>query len=187
MAKRTARDFTRKQIWEIASLYASTESIYSSEYFSHNHEISQNTFYKLIEKAVIEGVVDDRTVANIAAKAAFNSFRKAGEKGENRTKKHYDKLNSKRKEYILPKEKAVEIVTKYANSNYSKEQFAIKNYITKELFSRTIYKAITENWISDEVVEKLKKKSITRYTEELVLDFWKNLIDVRNENKQNQS
>ena len=164
MAKRTARDFTRKQIWEIASLYASTESTYSSEYFSHNYEISQNTFYKLID-----------------------SFRKAGEKGENRTKKHYDKLNSKRKEYILPKEKAVEIVTKYANSNYSKEQFAIKNYITKELFSRTIYKAITENWISDEVVEKLKKKSITRYTEELVLDFWKNLIDVRNENKQNQS
>lgn len=186
MAKRTARDFSRKEIWMIASLYASTSPEYSSEYFSREYETSRDTFYTLLEKAVIENIVNDDTVSRMEMKAIHNAEAKVGDMGIARTKRHYNQLRTRRKEYMLPKKCAEEITTQYANSGYSKKQFCLINFITNALLCRTIRQAIIKKWVSDDVVEKLMSKSLQNYQSELITNFWEELINLRNENNKNQ-
>lgn len=186
MAKRTARDFSRKDIWMIASLYASTSPEYSSEYFSREYETSRDTFYRLLEKAVIENIVNDDTVSRMEMKAIYNADAKVGDMGIARTKRHYMQLRTKRKEYQLPQKYAIEITTQYANSGYSKKQFCLINFMTNALLCRTIRQAVVKNWVSDDVVEKLVSKSLQCYQSDQITKFWEGLINLRNENKKNQ-
>lgn len=186
MAKRTARHFSRKEIWMIASLYASTSLEYSSEFFSREYEISRDTFYMLLEKAVVENIVDEITVNNMQLKAGLNANAKVGEIGRCRSEKHYIKIKNKRKSYILPKDEAIEITTQYANSGYSKKQFCLINFMTNALLCRTIRQAIIQNWVSDDVVERLMSKSLQNYQSESITNFWEKLIQLRNENNKNQ-
>ena len=78
MAKRTARDFSRRLIAKIAIIYAGTDASYSAEYFSREYEISETTFYTLLRKAVIENIVSTDVVnamknkAECAVKFALN-------------------------------------------------------------------------------------------------------------------
>lgn len=186
MAKRTAKDFSRAKVWEIATLYASTDYAYSAEYFSREYNISKNTFYTLLEKAVIESIVDERTVKKMAIKSAHNSETKAGKPGKKRSHKHYKYLVLKRKAYMLPKEKAIALTIKYANSAATKQKFLMNNFIDKKLFGRVILKCILANWVSDDVVDKLKNKSLRSNNSKEVLEFWEQLLYFRNENKRNQ-
>lgn len=186
MAKRTARDFSRKEIWDIATLYAKTVSEYSSEYFSEKYSITRNTFYTLLERAVIENIVNDEIVLDMANKAAYNSKVKAGEAGEMRSRKHYGQLIERRKTYMLSKEDAISITTRYASCEVSKTRFVNNNYITTKLFDRTLYRAVVENWVSDETVQRLQEKSLKNNDQKKVLEFWSRLLYFRNENKKNQ-
>lgn len=186
MAKRTATNFSRKQIWEIATKYANTNCAYSRDYFSREYDINYSTFYKLLERAVIESIVDEATILRMADKAAHNSDNKAGEGARKRSQKHYEYLILKRKVYILPKKEAINLTTNYANSVLAKPAFLRNNFMDAKLFDRTLYKAILENWVSDEVVEKLKTKSLRYDSSEKVIAFWDQLLKYRNENKKNQ-
>ena len=186
MAKRTAKNFSRKKIWEIATEYANTVDAYSRDYYSREYGISYSTFYTLLERAVIESIVDEETVQNMARKAGNNAAGKAGEGARRRSEKHYEYLLLKRNMYILPKTEAMEYTIKYAYSAYDKRIFCKENYIGTKLFNRTVYKAVLENWVSDEVVIKLKEKSLQKNNSEKVLAFWERLLNYRNGNKKNQ-
>lgn len=186
MAKRTAKQFSRKKIWEIATQYANTESAYSRDYYSREYSISYGTFYSLLERAVIESIVDEETVQKMAKKAGNNAAAKAGEEARQRSEKHYAYLLLKRKVYMFPKVEAVEYTIKYAYSAYDKKSFCKANFIDTKLFDRTVYKVVLENWVSDEVVSKLKEKSLRKNSGENVLAFWEQLLNFRNENKKNQ-
>ena len=50
MAKKTVRDFSRKQIREITTSYANSGSEYSHSYYEKEYNISSSTFYNLLEK-----------------------------------------------------------------------------------------------------------------------------------------
>ena len=185
MAKRTARDFSRYEIWCIATSYANTNSANYHEELERKYEISSGTFYNLLEKAVVENVVDIETVLKMEEKAKYNSKVKAGVAGEIRSEKHYDCLKKKRKDYMLPKQDAINITKKYAESNLYKKDFCQENHITERLLDRIILKTIIESWITDELVEKLKTKSLRQNSSEAVLKFWEQTKKFR-ENKKNQ-
>lgn len=186
MTKATAREFSRKKIWEIATKYANTKLEYSRDFFSQEYCISYNTFYTLLEKAVIEGIVDDETVKKMLEKASENSARKAGEGARKRSENHYAYLILKRKIYMLPKEETHNLVVKYSKSALNKKKFCKDNFITTKLFDRMMCKAIIENWVSDDTVEKIKNKSVENHNNEKTVKFWKQLLMFRSENKKNQ-
>ena len=70
--KKTARDFSRRQVKKLAEEYANTPIQYSADYFTIEYEISTSTFYNLLEKAVYENIVSDETVKLMEAKAMSN-------------------------------------------------------------------------------------------------------------------
>ena len=187
MAKRTAKEFSRKKVWEIATQYARTLSAYSRDYYSREYGINYSTFYSLLERAVVESIVDEETVRDMAIKAGNNAAGKAGEGARKRSEKHYEYLLLKRNMYMLPKTESIEYSIKYAYSAYDKQRFCEANFIDTKLFDRMLYKAIVESWVSDEVVAKLQAKSLQKDNSEKVLVFWEQLIDFRNGNTKNRS
>lgn len=184
--KNTAKDFSRKKIAKIATQYAETNFAYSHDYFSREYNISKGTFYTVLEKAVIENIVDDKIVKMMAQKAAHNSQEKANEAGKQRSAKHYEYLILKRKQYMPPKKQAIMWTIEYAYCKYSKNDFVTKNFITIALLNRVIYKAIVENWVTDEIVKILKEKSLNKDSSEKVITFWEKIEKFRIENKKSQ-
>lgn len=182
---KTSRDFSRKQIHAIAEKYACYGMEYSHKYFSREYKITEKTFYNLLEKAVIEGIVSDSTVEKMKQKAMSNAYKAAGENARIRSSKHYNYLICKRKEYRLNKKKTIELVTKYANLPLRKDEFAKENFITISLLNRTIRESIVQNLVSDKIVEKLKEKSLNKFQGkelEKVQRFWKKILEERKNN-----
>lgn len=183
MTKRTARDFSRKQIWEIANSYANTGYEYSHDYYEREYKISKSTFYTILEKAVIEHIVNLDIVELMCKKAAYNSGVKAGEAGYERSIKHYDYLKKKRAQYRVSKKQAVHLTIKYSESKLLKNEFAKENYISTKMLDIIFKDAIINCWVSDEVVNKLKQKSLRQDSSQRVLNFWFKIENLRRENK----
>lgn len=186
MAKRTARDFSRRLIAKVAVMYAGTDASYSSEYFCREFEITQPTFYKLLEKAVVENIVELEIVEAIKKKSAYNALRKAGKNAEKRSQKHYEHLIQKRKLFVLSKKESIALTKAYISTDLDKQKFCHKEFCTTELLNRTILKSMLENWISDEDVNKLKEKSLKKESTPRAIEFWEKVESYRNANKENQ-
>lgn len=77
--------------------------------------------------------------------------------------------------YMLRKNEAIDLVTKYSRSTFLKEEFCKSYYITARLFDSTLRVAIINNWISDETVAELKAKSLKRNSGQEVIEFWERL------------
>lgn len=185
MKKKTRRIFTRKEIWEIATEYASTEYGHTHEYFEQKYQITKGKFYSILAIAVVSGIVDDATVELMAQKAKNNSSVKAGEEGAGRSEKRYNSLKEKRKLYMLPKEEAIQLTIKYANTRAYNKEFATQYYITTRLLNRVIDKCITEGWVDDTIVEKLRKKSLANNNSEENQNYWEEIQKIR-ESKRNK-
>lgn len=180
---KTAKEFSRKQIAIIAKQYVESNSAHAHTKISEEHGISDSTFYTILKKAVVENIVDIETVRLMAQKAMNNSETKVGRSARKRSFKYYQTLVIKRTEYMLPKNKAIKLTKDYADTEKTKEQFIASMYVTEALLNRTIYKCIVENWVSDDVVIKLKGKSLRRDNSMKVQEFWKQTETFRKENK----
>ena len=112
-----------------------------------------------------------------------NSEAKVGRNARKRSFKHYQSLVVKRTEYMLPKNKAIELTKAYADTEKTKAQFIASEYVTEALLNRTILKCIVENWVSDEVVLKLKEKSLGKDSSPKVQEFWEQIETFRSENQ----
>ena len=183
---RQVKDFSRAQLYKIAFQYATSEHNFSHSYFENECQISKSTFYNILKKAVVENIVPDNIVEKMAKKAVYNSSLRAGTAGRQRSERYYSSLRQKRRVYMLPKKKAIDLTESYAESKLTKIEFCKRNYITPKLFDRTLLKAIIENWVSDDIFEKLQKKSIQKNSKRDVTEFWEKLRYFRNENRKNQ-
>jgi len=183
MAKKTGKQFSRGEVWDVATKYARTK--YSHIDFEREYNSSRSSFYTVLDRAVIENIVDTQTVEAMESKAEYNARSKAGEAGAGSTQKHYKYLKKKRKDYILPKEDTITITEMYAKSVYNKAAFSREYYISEQLLNRSIKKAVIENWISDEIVDQLKAKSIYQNPGASTIRFWEELKFFR-ENKKDQ-
>ncbi len=180
---KTVKDFSRKQIAMIAKQYVESSSPHAHTKISEEQGISDSTFYNILKKAVVENVVDMETVRLMAQKAMNNSEAKAGRSARKRSFRYYQGLLVKRMEYIPPKGKAKELTKAYADTEKTKEQFIASMYVTEALLNRTILKCIVENWVSDEVVLKLKEKSLEKDSSSKVQEFWEQVEALRIENQ----
>lgn len=162
MTKKTARDFSRVQIKRIAEQYASTALDYSAEYFARECKISEGTFYTLLEKAVVESIVDLKTVDFMERKASGNSAGHAGAAGSVRSLNHYRHLKKKRKIYLPSKKECARISTEFAKSNLSMSQYSKKMCIASDsnLLKRIICHSISENLLDENVVKMLQEKNV---------------------------
>ncbi len=162
MTKKTARNFSRVQIKRIAEQYASTALDYSAEYFAREYKISENTFYTLLKKAVVESIVDLNTVDYMERKASGNSAGHAGISGSIRSLSHYRHLKQKRKIYLPSKKECAKISTEFAKSNLPMHKYKEKICIASDsdLLKRIIYHSIDKNLVSTEVVELLQEKNV---------------------------
>lgn len=180
---KTAKDFSRKQIAMIAKQYVESSSAHAHSKICEQQEISNSTFYTILKKAVVENIVDAETVRCMAKKAMDNAEGKIGKHARARSKKYYETLIIERRQYMLSKKSSIELTKAYANSEKSKKQFIASMYVTEALLNRTIYKSIVENWVSNEVVSKLKEKSLSKDNSIKVQEFWKQTETFRKENK----
>lgn len=182
--QRTVKDFSRKELHDLAVRYANSDTEFSHSYYEKEFGVSKETFYNALKKAVVENIVDNATVKKMAKKAAYNSFCKAGTGGRKRSERYYEHLIQKRKIYMLPKKETVDLTTKYSESALTKEEFCMKNYITTSLFDRTLVKATADCWVSDEVFAALREKSLRKSNKPQVIAFWETLERFRNEKNQ---
>lgn len=162
MTKKTARDFSRVQIKHIAEQYASTALDYSAEYFAREYKISENTFYTLLKKAVVESIVDLNTVDYMERKASGNSAGHAGAAGSIRSLNHYRHLKQKRKIYLPSNKECAKISTEFANSKLSMSQYSKKMCIASDsdLLKRIVCHSTDKSLLSTQVVKLLQEKNV---------------------------
>lgn len=159
MTQKTARDFSRTQIKEIAEDYAYSSIKRTASYYAAEYGISECTFYTLMEKAVVEGIVSSKIVDLMQAKAMANAKIKAGAPGKKRSWKHYELLKARRETYCFSsKKKLKQITTDFVNSDLSLTDFAKQNCMTVDLLKRTIDTSIDMNLLSSDVLSLLIEK-----------------------------
>lgn len=183
---RTARDFSRKEIYEIALNYS--KGTYTYRNFIEEFGSSQDTFYTIINWAVVKGIVPNSVVTAIDEVAILNS----SEAIDSISKascvqdiivrgRRCNKLRRlKRREYTLPKSEAIKIIQKYAACELSKKDFCKQNYMTEAVFGRTLKKAIVQKWISIKMAEQLRQKAYRFNNKEKVDSLFNLLIHIRN-------
>lgn len=179
------RDFSRNEIKRIATEYANRDLMYSHTFFEREYEISKAVFYAIIEKAVVESIVDDKTAEKIKKKASQNSEIKIGKEAGIRTKKHQDNLKLKREAFRFPKKEATKIAREYSKSKLNKYDFCKQNQISVKLFDQALTDSIVNNWIDDTTVELLKKKALKNHAgSSKVIDMFEKFNKQRQINKQ---
>lgn len=186
----TARDFSRKQVYEIAKAYSS--GTYSHHDFTKEYGCSQNTFYSVINRAIIEGIVSDEIMEVIELVAVANStFRMQDETSDQQLVanvahrgKHANMCRRvKRHYYICSKKETCSLITQYISSPEPKAKFCKQFYITQKLFDRTLKHAIIYSWIPLNTVEQLRQKSYLFNDHEKVDQLFDSCIALRKQNK----
>ena len=164
---RTAKDFSRKEIFRIAQAYSTGR--YSYIDFYNEYGCSPSTFYKILECAVTKCIVSDEIAEKIGITAVSNSRskledtcpddsdlpRQAANRGRASNKSRF----LKRADYVLTRSEAIDAIDDYVSSPDSMEKFCEKYFITPKAFSRTIRTAILSGWIPLKRVENLRQKA----------------------------
>ena len=174
----------RKFIREVANLYASTKNSVSKDYITNYYQITDSCYYKILEYAVIWGVVSDVTVNRMEEKTCYNAQLHSG--SSRQTKEKYAKLREERKEYLefpFTKKEAKEITTLFAERKTTKEELANKFCTTKSKIDKAMYLAIKNNWVKDAIYIKIKENSLRVDSSEKTVEFFKELDSLRDANK----
>lgn len=182
MEKRTAKQFSRKEVAFIAKSYADTSNGFDYKDYTESYNISKHTFYKLLERAVVENIVETDVVKGMYDKSLFNVGIKHEGKGAQIIKKHYEDIWARRQNYMIPEIAALQLIKEYANSDLTKQAFCEEYAITKNFFSAILKKYIVTDKISDETFEKLSKKGLKNNFSKDAMNFWSELIAKRKSN-----
>lgn len=188
--KKAPRHFSRKQLFNIAYAYAYFG--YTHHDFSRQYHCNQHVFYKVLHLAVDTLVVSDTVAYKMQEVAVSKSRQKTKENsGSNETannaairvQRSWDKRIKARKKFNFDKQEAIQITTRYANSQMNKSQFCRFSYLPLELFDRTLKRAIINGWVDNIILAKLQEKSEQFYGKEIASAFFEKLILEREKNK----
>ena len=179
------KDFSRAQIKKIATEYAETDLQYTHSYFETEYEMSESTFFNMLDKAIIESIVDSEIAIKIGEKAAKNSEEKAGEYAAKRGRKHNSHLMMKREIFKFSKTEAKKIAVRYAKSPLSKKEFCKQNAIEVHLFDDALVRTISENRISDDIYQLIKEKALKNHNNSpKACELFQKLDTMRNNHKE---
>lgn len=186
----TVKDFSRKQVHDIAKSYSTGK--YSYHNFMDEFGCSQNTFYSVINRAIVESVVSDSIMEAIEAVAVGNSACKVDDETANeqlvisaihRGKHCNTRRRLKRASYVCTKKEAIFLIEYYLASNEPKAKFCKKFYITTKLFDRTLKHAIIYSWINLPVVNQLRQRAYLFNDPSKVDKLFDTCIELRKQDK----
>ena len=179
--RRQMRAFVR----EVAEFYANTDNGISKPYITNYYQITDSCYYKILEYAVIWGVVDDVIVKRMEEKTSYNAQLHSGT--SYRTENKYSELRKLRREYAefpFTKKEAKEITHLFVEEKISKEDLARKFCTTRSKIDKAIYVSIELNWVKDEIYNKIKESSLKADSSEKTVNFFKELDYLRVSNKE---
>ena len=182
------KDRNRKQmrtfVKEVAEFYANTDNEISKPYITNYYQITDSCYYKILEFAIIWGVVDDATVKRMEEKTCYNACLHSG--SSYRTENKYSELKKLRREYAefpFSRKEAKEITHLFIEERINKENLARKFCTTKSKIDKAIYVSIESNWVKDEIYNKIKESSLKVDSSEETVNFFKKLDSLRESNK----
>jgi hypothetical protein len=174
----------RAYVREVAEFYANTDNGISKPYITNYYQITDSCYYKILEYAVIWGVVDDVIVKRMEEKTSYNAQLHSGT--SYRTENKYSELKKLRREYAefpFSRKEAKEITHLFIEERINKENLARKFCTTKSKIDKAIYVSIESNWVKDEIYNKIKESSLKVDSSEETVNFFKKLDSLRELNK----
>lgn len=175
----------RAYVREVAEFYANTDNGISKPYITNYYQITDSCYYKILEYAVIWGVVDDVIVKRMEEKTSYNAQLHSGT--SYRTENKYSELRKLRREYAefpFTKKEAKEITHLFVEEKISKEDLARKFCTTRSKIDKAIYVSIELNWVKDEIYNKIKESSLKADSSEKTVNFFKELDYLRESKKE---
>ena len=185
LEKTRNRKQMRAFVREVAEFYANTDNEISKPYITNYYQITDSCYYKILEYAVIWGVVDDVIVKRMEEKTSYNAQLHSGT--SYRTENKYSELRKLRREYAefpFTKKEAKEITHLFVEEKVSKEDLARKFCTTRSKIDKAIYVSIELNWVKDEIYNKIKESSLKADSSEKTVNFFKELDYLRESNKE---
>lgn len=186
----TAKDFSREQIYDVAKAYSTGK--YSYHDFMNEFGCSQNTFYSVINRAIVESVVSDSIMEAIETVAVSNSACKVDDETSNeqwvvriihRGRHCNTRRRLKRAFYVCSKKETIFLIEQYLASAEPKAKFCEKFYITTKLFDRSLKHAIIYSWINLTVVNQLRQRAYLFYDHSKVDKLFDTCIELRKQDK----
>ena len=179
---------TRKKlrmfIREFAEFYANSDYGISKPYLTKYYNVTDSCYRKLLELAVIWGVVDDATVDKMEEKTCYNASLHSG--SSRRTEEKYARLREERAEYKkfpFTEREAIKIAVQFIEKRISKQTLADEYCVKKRDIDNALYVSSAYNWINDKLFEKLKNRSLENNNNPETIKFFEDLEKLRNENK----
>ena len=183
--KYKTRKKLKKFIKDFAEYYANSDYELNRLYFTDLYNITDSCYFKLLEKAVVWNVVDEKVVEAIEQKTSFHARLHSG--SAHATKKKYAKLKYQRKLYKkfpFSKKEAINISKKFIQEKgITKEALANDYDVRKRDIDNAIYVACINNWINDSLFNRLKEQSLRSTNDKNAIEFFANLEKDRNQNK----
>lgn len=169
----------------LAKDYALTPASIARSVFLERYQLTESTYYTLLEFAVTHHLVDEKLMQNIREKILANGTAH-GSSGYSSTVK-YNKLEEERKKYSAFSKKDIAYITTFyaTNPQYTKEQTAnIFGFYSTKVLDQLFKKACIELIISDKIFQKLKNRGIAKAKDiEFATLFFENLEQERKEAK----
>ena len=157
---RTLKDFSRAQIYKIASEYATSPYYITASYFCQMYNIKEGVFRNILKKAIVESVIPETQIEFMVDKSAKNAYEHGGEGGRQLTIRNYNWYKYQRSIFKFNNKLTIQYAENYAKSPLSLTEYAKLNYMTKELLSSTLKRAIEEKLINEETIAALNLKEV---------------------------
>ena len=153
------------------------------------YDISESTYYTLLDMAITHHLVDDSTVNKILEKKKANQ-KSFGNKGNN-TQSRHNLLLEQRKNYSAFSKKDIKHIAKYfANHpDLTKEEISkIYGFYRTQALDRVLLRACVELIITDNMFEEMRRRSTsTSRDREKTEKFFEMLTQKRYEEKKKRN
>ncbi len=179
----------------VTEAYATSDMAYSQTNTAKDNHLTKKGLRDLMDYAITMSLVSRETCEQVLQKAIENQRQKAQEAGSTSIR-HHKELMKKREELLLCAYTRTEI-EKIAkdiaeNPSYSIHHFTLKNNIESDRLTKSILKrAIVENIVSDEVMEKIIERSLKgieiRRVKHKAKQYFAALKKQREENKKSKA
>lgn len=148
---------------KVTTQYADSEPQYARTHFCKSYEITVSCFYKVLEYAVVQNLVDDETVRKMMQKAMQNQNLHKNGAGSSSVIK-YARMYTKRYKYIAETMSVEEVRTLAIdfgdNPDITKAEFASAYGVSTKVIDYCLKRAIIEKIADDRTVDAIEKRSI---------------------------
>lgn len=170
---------------KLATTYASSGKDKARSVLMEEFDVTESTYYTLLEMSITHHLVDDKTAASIKEKILLNQSDHGNHGGG--SEKKYDGLMEKRKNFSAFTKKDIRYIATYFADHPEIPKVDIArtfSFHNSRALDRVLLRACKELIISDKIFEKIKKRSIASATDiEYSTKFFDQLTAYRKEYK----